>query len=80
MLAATEPQVIRQLRDRVTDGARSAVRTRKLGLIWLPVPHETITPAALLTPLGMDTPPTPHPSDYLYNSANAAATSTPTMA
>ena len=34
MLAATELQVIWQLRDRVTDGGRNPVKTRRLRLIW----------------------------------------------
>ena len=60
MLAATEPQVIQQRRDRVTNGGRSPVRTRRLRLIWLPVPQETTSPAATLTPLSMDPPPQHH--------------------
>ena len=55
MLVATEPQVIRQLRDRVTDGGRSPITTRRSGLIWLPVPRETTSPTATPT-LGMVNP------------------------
>ena len=81
MLAATEPQVIQQRRERVTNGGRSPIRTRRLRLIWLPVPQETTSPAATLTPLSMDPPsPAPRPSDYPCSSANAAPTPTPTMA
>ena len=36
VLAATEPQVIRQRRAWVTNGGRSPVRTWRLGLIWFP--------------------------------------------
>ena len=57
MLAATEPQVIQQRRERVTNGGRSPVKTRGLRLIWLPVPQETTPPTATLTPLRW-TPPT----------------------
>ena len=46
----------------------------------MPVPHETISPAATLTPLRMDLPPAPRPSDYPCSSTNAAPTPTPTMA
>ena len=59
MLAATEPQVIQQWSERVTNGGHSPVRTGRLRLIWLPVPQETTSPAATLTPLTMDPPP-PH--------------------
>ena len=59
MLAATEPQVIQQRRERVTNGGHSPVRTRRLRLIWLPVPQETTSPIATLTPLRMDPPPPP---------------------
>ena len=80
MLEATKQQAIRQLRKRVTDGGRSPVRTRRLRVIWLLVPLETTSPAAALTALKMDPPPpTSHPSDYPYRSANAAPTPTPTM-
>ena len=41
MLGATEPQVIEQMGDGVTDGGRSSVKTRRLRLIWLPVPNYT---------------------------------------
>ena len=64
MLAATEPQVIRQPRDRVTDGGRSPIKTRRLRLIELPVPQETTSPTATLTPLRMDPPPPPHPPTH----------------
>ena len=37
MLAATEPQVKLGI---VTAGGHSLVKTRMLGLIWLPVPQE----------------------------------------
>ena len=82
MLAATEPQVIQQRRERVTNGGRSPVRTRRLRLIRFPVPQETTSPAASLTPLRLDPP---HPlasrlSDYPCSSTNAAPTPTPTMA
>ena len=80
MLAVTEPQVIQQRRERVTNGGHSPVRTQRLRLIWLPVPQETSSPAATLTPLSMDPPPQHHTSDYPYSSANAAPTMTPTMA
>ena len=82
MLAANEVQVIRQLRDRITDGGRSPIRTPRLRLIWLPMPQETTSPAATLTPLREDPPPpyASHPSDYPYSSANTAPTPTPTMA
>ena len=58
MLAVTEPQVIQQRRERVTNGGCSPVRTRRLRLIWLPVPQETTSPAASLTPLRLDPPST----------------------
>ena len=81
MLAATEPQVIQQRREKVTNGGRSPVRTRGLRLIWLPVLQETTSPAATLThSKWTPPPPTPHPSDYPCNPTNAAPTKTPTMA
>ena len=43
-----------------------------------PLPQETTTPAATMTPLRMDPPPPPHPRDYPFCSANAATTLTPT--
>ena len=60
MLVATEPQAIRQLQDRFTDGRRSPVRTRRLRLMWLPVLQETTSPTATLTPLRMQPPRTHH--------------------
>ena len=54
MLAATEPQVIWQLRERVTDGGCSPVRPRRLRLMWLPVPQDTTSLASKLPPLIMD--------------------------
>ena len=74
MLAVTEAQVIRQLRERFTDGGHSLVRTRRLRLIWITMCN------ADTTQNGQSPPPphTPHPSDYPYSSANAAATPTPT--
>ena len=47
-------QVIQQRRERVTNGGRSPVRTRRLRLIWLLVPQEITSPTAMLTPLRMD--------------------------
>ena len=80
-LAATEPHVIQQRRERVSNGGRNPVRTRRLRLIWLPVPQETTSPAAALTPLRLEPPPpAPRPSDYPCSSTNAAPTPTPTMA
>ena len=58
-LAVTKPYVIRQLRDRVTDGGCSPVRSRGLGLIWLPMPQETTPPTATQAPLRMDKSPPP---------------------
>ena len=57
MLAATEPHVIQQRRERVTNGGHNPIRTRRLRLIWLLVPQKTTSPAATLIPLRMD----PHP-------------------
>ena len=41
MLAPTEPQVIWQMRDGVTDGGCSHVKLWILKLIWLPMPNYT---------------------------------------
>ena len=51
---ATIP-VNHKLGDTVIDGRHSPIRTRMLGLIWLPVQQET-TPTTTSVPLAKDTP------------------------